>query len=242
MSNQRKPYIRIMSREWNPNIILSSPDAAWGYLLGAYFGDGHIEFHDCTKQFSIVSEDRDLCENCSKATELLFESPGNVKWRQNHWKLVVCSNKVCKALLDACCTNTSYHLANKHEKKGRLPLLSPSSVVPFLTGLMDSDGWICRKLNGQYFKYEVGFKNTSPLCREIYAIMSQFYPCNSISHKPGQSRNGRVGLPYHTWSINTVGYATKYGFGIRRKDELCKEFLEYCQCTDKREFVQQTIG
>lgn len=203
------------------------------YLLGVYFGDGHIDYAPCTYQLTVTSEDIDLLENTNSILNKHFFKTGTISPVKNYFKLVLCSKAVCNYLLDIFCTNPDYCAADKFEKKGKLPKLPDvESKKQFVMGLMDSDGWISRRKNGKYIKYEVGFKNTSVLSMGIRSIMGEIgLDCNETLITPAHNvmrKNGKIS--HHrqnwSWSITPFNYINTLGFGISRKIDLSMLFLK----------------
>ena len=62
----------------------------WYYLIGVYFGDGHVDYHDGGYQFIVTAEDKDLCTNCAVICDDLINKSGRVTRVDNYHKLVVC--------------------------------------------------------------------------------------------------------------------------------------------------------
>ena len=201
------------------------------YLTGSYFGDGHVDYKNYAYQFILVSEDLDFLVYNSKICEEQFGKSGKITPVKNYFKLVVCSKVICNFLLSQCCTET-FKKANKFEKKGKLPTLeTDEEKTKFIQGLMDADGWISKRPNGKYTKYEIGFKNTSTLSPSIYEMMLNLgLSCTKISHRNGDFsiRNGKhcQASPFWSWYITPHNYISKVGFHINRKKELSKQFLK----------------
>jgi len=207
------------------------------YLLGAYWGDGHVYYikgkHGSSYQFSIVSEDEDFCQLCSNIVYNYIHKPGTVKLVNNYYKLIVCSKNLCDSILNHTCSVTNYYSADRYQKKSRLPHFpSLEHKKSFIRGLMDSDGWISKRKNGKYTKYEVGFKNSSVLSSEIYKLMIEIgLSCGQLSFREGtvSVRNGKKynkSKEQWFWTITPLNYITTVGFSIKRKNLLCKEFLK----------------
>jgi len=207
----------------------------WYYLAGVYFGDGHIYYADCSYQFTVVSEDLDLCTNCSRITNKLFNSPGTISFSGGCNKLVVCSKSLCDALLDCMSSGKycNYKKLSKIEKKNKLPEFSSTEERDsFITGLMDSDGWISKRKNGIYTKYEIGFKNTNILTPTLYEVFSDIgIKCNKLNFCQEKTllRNGKLSheKAQWNWTMNIPSFLTKAHFGISRKINLCLEYTDY---------------
>lgn len=130
------------------------------YLLGAYWGDGHVYYakhkRGSSHQFSIVSEDEDFCQTCSDIVYKRQGKYGTIKLIDNYYKLVVCCKDLCNSILDHTCSVADYYSADRYQKKAQLPIFpSTEHKKSFVRGLMDSDGWISKRKNGKYIKYEV---------------------------------------------------------------------------------------
>ena len=207
------------------------------YLLGAYWGDGHVYYSKLKRgsshQFTIVSEDEDFCQICSQIVYDHVGKYGTIKLIENYYKLVVCSKDLCVSILSHTCSVENYYLADKYQKKLRLPIFPGLEYKKsFIRGLMDSDGWISRRKNGKYIKYEIGFKNTSVLSPAIYDLMIKFgLSCNKLDYREGVISH-RKGKQYNKskaqwcWTITPRNYITMVGFSIARKQSLCQRFLE----------------
>ncbi len=121
----------------------------------------------------------------------------------------------------------------KYQKKSRLPTFPDLECKrSFIRGLMDSDGWISKRRNGKYIKYEVGFKNSSLLSPSIYNLMLELgLSCNKLVFTEGIAsyRNGKQyekSRAQWSWTITPRNYITTVGFSIARKQLLCQEFLK----------------
>jgi len=198
------------------------------YLLGVYFGDGHVAYVKTPKysyQLSIVSEDEDLCLICKNIIYEEFDKVGATKNVNNsYYKLIVCSKEVCEFVLDLMCSNKNYYEATRYEKKAIIPDVC---LKEFIKGAMDSDGWISKRKNGKYTKYEIGFKNTSILSQDLRIMMTKCgIQCNKLTQKK-KSYKCRDCKPFWSWTINTKNYIEKIGFRINRKQKLCSEYMEY---------------
>ncbi len=90
------------------------------YLLGAYWGDGHIYYTKTKKrsshQFSIVTEDEDFCQICSHIIYEHNNKYGTIKLIKNYYKLVVCSKNLCNSVLDRTCSIRDYYSADELPK------------------------------------------------------------------------------------------------------------------------------
>jgi len=203
--------------------VYTTEDADFAYLLGVYFGDGHIYYVPGSYQLTIVSSDRQLCEISSSICSRICGNSGTISPVRNYFKLVVCSQSLCDSILGRMSINKDYISANKYEKKSVLG--SPDShIKDFLIGLMDSDGWISRRRNGSYFKYEVGFKNTSHLSEEIYKLMLLHgLKCSKLDHR-NQTRNGKECKKCWCWTINPKSYSDLMSFRLTRKQQLLEQY------------------
>lgn len=200
----------------------------FAYLIGAYLGDGHIQYSrtgsSTSHQFSITSEDRDFCKRCSKITKEINDKPGCITKVQNYYKLVVCSKPLCNMILEHTCSKSDYYEADHISKKSHLPELSTFDIQQeFLIGLMDADGWIRETINGKYMKYEVGFKNTACWSPNIYEMMEKLgIKCSKLNYQ----KNGKYCKNTYSWTINPRDYAKALGFHIERKNILLKKYIE----------------
>lgn len=200
------------------------------YLLGSYLGDGHIDYKNYAYQFSLVSEDLDFLTNNNLICQKHFNKVGRITRINNYYKLIICNKIICSFILDCCCSIKDYKIANKLQKKGKLPLFDDlSHKDSFLRGLMDSDGWISKKKNGKYIRYDIGFKNTSSLSLQIYNLMIDYgLQCNKFTYKPQQikNRNGKMSVEKESWcwSLNTYNFSKILGFNIKRKQNLLAEY------------------
>lgn len=216
------------------NSNMNSPDVYTDldicYLLGAYLGDGHCYYVRSSYQFTLTTEDRDFCEECSKICLEEFGNGGTISQVQNHFKLVVCSKELCDFILSAMCSNSDFYSASAKEKKSILPPFATiNSKMHFLSGLMDSDGWIREAANGKYLKYEIGFKNTSQLSPSIYEMMQ------SIGMKCGKIVNKLVdGTPTWLWTITPSDFVKHCRFRIQRKNKLLNDYVQSRNNTTKR--------
>ncbi len=202
------------------------------YLLGAYFGDGHIDYKNYAYQFITVSEDRDFLVHSDDICYTEFAKRGTISKVKNYFKLVICSKKICSFILSHCCSIDDYKQADRYQKKGNLPVLeSESHVKSFIMGLMDSDGWIAKCKNGKYIKYSVAFKNTSLASYDIYTLMKSIgLKCGKfrLIKSKASIRNGKLSKSKdaYEWSIEPHNYITKVGFGIERKKQRQMEYLK----------------
>ncbi len=206
------------------------------YLCGVYLGDGHVDYrktkNGTSYQFWVVGEDEDLCELASSICKHNFNCNSNISKVGNYFRLRICSKEICTYLLNLFCSNKDYFLASNIEKKSTLPVFSSEDTKSFIQGLMDSDGWISKRKNGKYTKFEVGFKNTSLLSPQLYDLMLGYgLKCNKINYKESQSiqRNHKLSThkAYWTWTINTEDYINRANFRIGRKSQLCQEYFDY---------------
>ena len=195
----------------------------FAYLIGALLGDGNLYIslkYGCY-QFSIASEDKDFCEICQDITENFFGKKGKITpikrgERISYYQFRICSKEIIYYLKD---------LTNNRKKIPFFIYLNNEFKKEFIRGLVDADGWIS-KVNASdgYIRYRVGFKNISIWTEEFRKILK------SLEVKVGRMRevfNDRSVKKAYTFSINTYDYCTKIGFGINRKRELQKEFLEF---------------
>ncbi len=207
------------------------------YLLGAYWGDGHIYYakhkRGSSYQFSIVSEDKDFCQICSNIIYDRHNKRGTIKLIDNYYKLVVCSKDLCSSILSHTCSIPDYYSADRYQKKSRLPNFPDIEHKKyFVRGLMDSDGWISKRKNGKYTKYEVGFKNSSVLSPSIHELMLELgLSCSKLVFREGVAsyRNGKQYdkcRAQWSWTITPRNYIMTVGFSIARKKKLCQQFLK----------------
>lgn len=201
------------------------------YLFGSYFGDGHVDYKRHAYQFIMTSEDNDFLVYNSQIVNNTFGKPGSITPVNNHFKLVVCSKDLCTFILDHFCSIPDYSEADRYHRKGKLPDMSSLDVKSFFQGLMDADGWISRRKNGKYWKYEIGFKNSSVLTPEIYRNMKDYgLSCTKLSKIRGKTRT-KIGKTYKRskdsweWYITPYDYISKIGFRILRKQKLANRYL-----------------
>lgn len=202
------------------------------YLLGSYFGDGHVDYRRYAYQFILTTEDHDFLVYNADICKTHFGKYGTITPVKNYYKLVICSKKICDFLLSHCCT-AEYKKADRYEKKGKLPKLKKKpEKIAFIKGLMDADGWITKCRNGKYIKYTIAFKNTSKLSPLIYELMKDTgLVCGKFRLIKPQVRviNGRKykpSKPAYEWNLDPHTYITHVGFGILRKQAMGSEYLK----------------
>lgn len=180
-------------------------------------------------QFVVVSEDYDLCENCSEICSKHFNKKGKISEvkKHNYYRFRICSKDVCDFVLSYFCSIADFKIADRYQRKSKMISFSSyEQKKHFIQGLMDSDGWISKRKNGKYTKYEVGFKNTSVITPKIYNLMKEMgLNCSRLSFYK-VSRYGKNTKPVWTWTIHPGDYITKVGFGIQRKMKLCNEYIQ----------------
>ena len=194
------------------------------YLLGCYLGDGcsytRISDHGSSYQFSITSEDIDLCNSCQDIVWSLFQKKSRVKpviaeSGNTHFQLIVCSKLI------------TTHFAAWTNKRLLIPkdvYESKDLLVSFSRGLMDTDGWICKtNPSDGYSRYRVGFKNTLPWVQEFRDILKSLdvkvgvlYPAKVKKHEK----------PAMAFTVNTNSYCSIVNFGIERKRVLAAEYFQ----------------
>ena len=194
------------------------------YLLGCYLGDGcsytRISVNRSTYQFSITSEDRDLCENCQVLIEEVFQKknskiktvPG--KSGNVHYQLVACSKPI-----------TTF-FADWTQGREIIPdevYQSREMLRAFSQGLMDTDGWISKTHPSDgYIRYRIGFKNTLPWVEQFRQILISLgvnvgvlYPAKvKVNEKPAMA-----------FTVNTRSFCELINFRIHRKIGLVQEYL-----------------
>lgn len=176
-----------------------------------------------------------MCENSSKITNQYFGSPGTMKTvkgkyehSEPHYSLTVCNKELCNCLLDNFCANNKYYSATCIEKKSKLPDFPDIDCKKaFISGLFDSDGWI-RQVGKDDRKYEIGFKNTSLLSREIYDLMSTVVRCRKFVSKECICRfTGRKLKPNYTWTIHPFDFFNAgLIFRVQRKQNMVLKYME----------------
>jgi len=223
-ANHDKRRSKLKKHREIADINSMSLEDSLSYLIGAYLGDGCTYIGKNSYQFSITSEDKDLCAICNDICLSLFSKVGNIKEVKkndiiSYYQLVICSKKIVLFLKDITNNKTTIpEIIYKNNK----------TMISFIQGIMDTDGWIC-KINPSdgYTRYRVGFKNVSCWTKQIHNILT------TLDIKIGKLRkikNTRYGKPTQDTfniSINTKDYCNKIGFRLKRKQELTKEALMF---------------
>ena len=186
------------------------------YLLGVTLGDGCLYYGKNVYQFSVVSEDLDLCEKCQSICLSLFNKSGTIKpiYKNNHlsyYKLVVCSKKIVDYLHDLT--------------KGKT-ILPEIDDLDLIRGLMDTDGWISEvHAKDGYIRYRVGFKNIAHWTPYFHALLQKNgVKVGKLSYR-AVYRYKKRNQDVYVFSINTKDYCNKVGFGIHRKQEIARKAL-----------------
>jgi hypothetical protein len=209
-------------------------DIDFAYLLGAYLGDGNIyyrkNYHKRNYyQFILATEDIDFCQECSRISNNIFNKTGKITKVKNYYKLVICSKLLCDTILKETSSAEYYENATYLEKKHHFPnFINNDLRISFLSGLMDADGWIGKRKNGKYTKYDVGFKNTALWTSEIYNMFIQMgLKCGKLNKKDNTEKNGNKLKDYYCFSINAQDYISKIGFRCQRKKDISMEYYKY---------------
>jgi hypothetical protein len=191
------------------------------YLIGAYLGDGCTYNSKGSYQFSITSEDKDLCDICNNICLSLFSKSGRIKKVNNYYQLVICSKKIVEILIDLTKNKTIIPKIIYKDKE---------NMTGFIQGVMDTDGWIC-KVNPSdgYIRYRVGFKNTAIWTKDVYNILKQLNIKIGKLIKVKNKRYEKITQDTFNIAINTKDYCDKIGFRLERKQKLTKEALLFYQ-------------
>lgn len=203
-------------------------DKDFAYLIGAYLGDGHIQYskndRGSSHQFTITSSDEDFCSQCSEICKRLVDKAGSIKKVNNYYKLVVCSKELCDMVLDETCWTSDRYEADHIAKKSILPNITDYVAQQSLViGLMDADGWIRETVNGKYMKYEIGFKNTAMWSPDVYKVIEGIgVKCSKFNLAKG----GKYHKSIYSWTMNPKDYAKNLGFRIERKKRMLDEYLK----------------
>jgi len=195
--------------------MLSKNDLS--YLIGAYLGDGCTYSSKGSYQFSITSEDKDLCDICNNICLSLFSKSGRIRKVNNYCQLVICSKKIVEFLIDLTKNKTIIPEVVYKNKE---------NMISFIQGIMDTDGWIC-KVNPSdgYIRYRVGFKNTAVWTKDVYDILKQLDIKIGKLIKVKNRRYEKITQDTFNIAINTKDYCDKIGFRLERKQKLTKEAL-----------------
>jgi hypothetical protein len=145
------------------------------YLLGIIAGDGHI-----TKNYQVLEI---VANNQDTSTLELFRkhiSNNNIIRHkfgsENCNTLLICSVSLCK---DIC-----KHLKIKSGKKSNkisLPNLTNHLMIPFIRGLLDSDGWVKELSKGDRGRRCFYSSTSSKILNDVRKFMSKFDIHSSIS-------------------------------------------------------------
>ena len=187
------------------------------YLFGAYLGDGCAYIGKSSYQFSITSEDKDLCEICNNICLSLFSKSGRIKKVNNYYQLIICSKKIVEFLV------------NSTKNKTTIPedvYDSKENMISFIQGIMDTDGWICRvNPSDGYVRYRTGFKNIALWSKNIYDILELLDVKVGKLRKIKNKRYNQPTKDTFNITINTKDYCSKIGFRLKRKQEIVEEAL-----------------
>lgn len=145
---------------------------AKAYLLGVYLGDGHAQWsqyeNGAVYQFVVPSLDQDLLEKTSQCLVRIYPElkdririitePRTGKTKGVLYRLICHSKELCRFLI------------RKTKKKNKLPKFkNPTLFKEFVSGLMDTDGWITEwwSKKDDSFKYQMGFATTLPWLKKL---------------------------------------------------------------------------
>lgn len=214
---------------------------AQAYLLGSYLGDGHCHWNTddsrhSVYQFVMPSIDDDLLDKVKRSIIICFpfleDRVRIVEDDKGKYKRLRCSSKdLCQFLRSRC------------DIKQRLPKFSdPTLFKEFVSGLMDTDGWITEYhvKNSDYpgFRYQMGFATTSPWYRSLRKQLRQSGVKVGSTQKIWKPKDKQV-----QWAdcrrmyINITSFVTAgFYFSIMRKQSR----LQNWQCTIRNELPTTT--
>ena len=201
------------------------------YLLGAFLGDGCAYVGKNSYQFSITSEDYDLCYKVNRICFDLFglrgrvKSVNNKKGKLSYYQLVVCSKYLVNFVKEITKNKSKFPQFKTTDEK-----------IAFCQGLMDTDGWISLvNAKDGYQRYRVGFKNTALWTSSFRKIISSIGVSTGKLRLQKNNRYGVKNKDSFSFSINSLQYCSKIGFGIKRKVALTQRCLEhYAKSSKKR--------
>lgn len=138
------------------------------YMLGVIAGDGHVAKN--YQYLEIVANNQDMC------TLDLFRkhiSPDNVirahSTSENCSKIIVCSVSLCKDI----CKQLNIKSGKKSDKIS-LPPWQDNLIIPFIRGLLDTDGWV-KSLSDQDRGRRCFYSSTSSLIlKQVKEFLTKF--------------------------------------------------------------------
>ena len=217
----RKTKIPYLDRSYIYDLD-SNKQRELSYLIGSFLGDGCVYSNGNSYQFSITSEDRDICERCQQICEDIFGITGHIKdinrnGRYSYSQLVICSRPLVSLFREIC------------PDRGIIPdlcFLSQENRLSFCQGIMDTDGWISKvKASDGYLRFRVAFKNTANWVPLVKSIMNDLGVSTGNVRRIESNRNGRSCKPAFEISINSQQYCKLIGFRCCKKNNLAKECL-----------------
>jgi stage V sporulation protein R len=198
MCNKRKP-IRI------PGNI----DESFGAFLGYLIGDGHISV--IKKVIGLTTGDESQADHFAALVQQLFEITPRKKWDQTKWRILFSSRNL-QGLLTALGLETGFCARKKTVPQ--VILRSPKSVVAaFLRALYDCDGY-AGKAGVILSTSSVEMSKTVQLLLLNFGILSTRRP-----HKDGCWH-------VHTTSSSAEVFLREIGFGLARKQEALRRYVE----------------
>lgn len=150
-----------------------SAEKNYAYLLGLYFGDGHIEKRsDNNYIFRLQAIDKDFVEYA--ANILSIETGRDAKVKE-------VKRKTSSGNLVYTCSVGSIYFKKIYEDTQRKQLI-PQYVfswtkdiqLAFLEGIMDSDGYMSARTNGSNWRFECGYRTTfvwALAIKKIFALV-----------------------------------------------------------------------
>lgn len=201
---------------------MSDKENNMSYLIGAFMGDGCCYVGKNSYQFSITSEDYDLCSLCQEICSSIFGKIGRIKpvykkEKLSYYQLIICSKEIVSFLNDITQNKT---IVPKYVYKNE------ETIKSFIRGLMDTDGWISRVDAGDgYTRFRIGFKNISKWTIDLHDMIEKLGVKVGIVSLRKNKRYEKDTKDSYYFSVNTLDYCSDIGFCIKRKQDITKEFL-----------------
>nr|DAP50660.1 MAG TPA: LAGLIDADG DNA endonuclease family [Caudoviricetes sp.] len=148
-----------------------SAEKNYAYLLGLYFGDGHIEKRsDNNYIFTLQAIDKDFVEYTAKILSIVT---------QRDVKVTEIKRKTSANNIVYSCTVGNIYFKDIYEDTYCKQVVPPyvfewekECQLAFLEGIMDSDGYMSARTNGSNWNFECGYRTTFAWALSIKKVFS----------------------------------------------------------------------
>nr|DAN13374.1 MAG TPA: hypothetical protein [Caudoviricetes sp.] len=198
-------------------------DKNYAYLLGVYFGDGHIRPHGKTSfAFEMSAIDKDFVEKVRDTLSIVLDRDVSLRYA---------SRKTSTGSQVYVTGTSSPYFGKMYEDSydcNKIPDYvmdwSKELKLEFLSGVMDSDGFISMRMAGNIHRFECGYCVTKPFVITVQELFESI-GIGTTSLQKKVPKKPRV--PSYKFDVKLRQLATSgFHFNIQRKQEKLDKYTQ----------------